>query len=70
MVKRLFEIKVLVEVESSDEIDRLTDIFEKAICPYPLDGHSHPDHCPNRWFIIGTDLDAEEAAVWEELLND
>jgi hypothetical protein len=48
----------------------LTDIFEKAICPYPLDGHSHPDHCPNRWFIIGTDLDAEEAAVWEELLND
>lgn len=68
MTKRLVEIKVLVEVESDDEVGRLTDIFENAICPHPV--NSHPSRCPTRWFIVSADLSESEAADWEDLLND
>ena len=67
-VKRLVEIKVLVEVESAQEVESLTSAFEKAICPHSEE--SHPDQCPTRWFIVSTDLDDEEAAEWEEVLNE
>lgn len=68
MEKRLVEIKVLVEVGDNAEVERLTDIIERAICPHEM--HSHPERCPYRWFIIQTDLDGQEAANWEDLLNE
>ena len=68
MAKRLVQIKVLVEVDTESEVDRLTEIFENVICPHPAD--SHPSKCPTRWFIVSTDLTAAEAAEWEDLLNE
>jgi hypothetical protein len=64
----LVEIKVLVEVDSDDEVERLTTAFEQVICPFPMD--EHPPRCRYRWFIISGDVDVEEAAGWEELLNE
>ena len=65
--KRLVQIKVLVEVESSAEVEQLAETFERAICPHPAEA----DHrCPRRWFIVSSDLDEDEAADWEELLNE
>jgi hypothetical protein len=68
VAKRLWEIKVLVEVESAEEVERLARKIETDICPHPMD--AHPEHCPMRWFIISTRLRRKKAAKWEDLLND
>jgi hypothetical protein len=65
--KRLVMVKVLVEVESSEELEDLTAAFEGAICPHPA-GADH--RCPRRWFIVSSELGEEDAAEWEELLNE
>ena len=67
MPKRLVEIKVLVEVDSNDEVECLSAAFEATICPHP-GGSDH--RCPMRWFIVSSELGEEEAAEWEELLNE
>ena len=67
MPKRLVEIKVLVEVDSNDEVERLSAAFEATICPHP-GGSDH--RCPMRWFIVSSELGEEEAVEWEELLNE
>jgi hypothetical protein len=66
-MKRLVEIKVLVEIESDTEVDQLTDAFEKTICSSPA-GSDH--RCLTRWFIVSTKLDVDAAAEWEDLLNE
>ena len=65
--KKLVQIKVLVEVDSDAEVERLSEAFEAAICPHP-GGSDH--RCPMRWFIVSSELDEDEAANWEELLNE
>jgi hypothetical protein len=63
----LYEIRVHFETERREEVDRLMDAFERAICPLP----AHQDHrCPNRWNIMTTELDAATAAELDELLNE
>jgi hypothetical protein len=66
--KRLWEIKVLVEVESPEEVESLAEKIEANICPHPMD--AHPEHCPTRWFMVSTRLTKKKAAKWEDLLND
>ncbi|MGH9039849.1 MAG: hypothetical protein ACRDZ3_06425 [Acidimicrobiia bacterium] len=65
--KKLVLIKVLVEVESDTEVERLTEAFDATICPHP-GGSDH--RCPSRWFIVSSELGEKEAAEWEELLNE
>jgi hypothetical protein len=64
--KKLVQIKVLVEVDSDAEVERLSAAFEAAVCPHP-GGSDH--RCP-RWFIVSSQLGEEESANWEELLNE
>ena len=68
MGRRLWEIKVLVEVESPEEVERLAEKFETNICPHPMD--AHPEDCPMRWFIVSTKLKRKQAAKWDGLLNE
>lgn len=56
-VKRLVQIRVLVEVDSNAEVERLAEAFEAAICPHP-GGSDH--RCPMRWFIVTSELGEEE----------
>ena len=65
--KKMVQIRVFVEVESPGVVDQLAEAFEAAICPHP-GGADHS--CPRRWFIVSSELDADEAAKWEELLNE
>jgi hypothetical protein len=65
--KKLVQIRVLVEVESHDEVEGLSAAFETAICPHP-GGSDH--RCPRRWFIVSSELSRKKAAKWEELLNE
>ena len=65
--KKLVQIRVLVEVESPGVVDQLAEAFEAAICPHP-GGADH--RCRRRWFIVSSELDEDEAAKWEELLNE
>ena len=66
--KRLFEVKVLVEAESFDELGPLTTLIETSICQHAAG--SHPDKCPTRWFIMTSLLEPEDAAEYEEMLNE
>lgn len=65
--KKLVQIRVLVEVESDDEVAALSAAFETAICSHPA-GSDH--RCPRRWFIVSSELSRKKAAKWEELLNE
>lgn len=64
----LYQIKVLVEAASLEEVEALSEEFESAICSA---NHDDPSvRCARRWFIVIDDLTADEAAEWEELLNE
>lgn len=63
----IFEIRVHFEADRADEVDRLVEKFERAICPHPAD-QAH--RCPNRWNIITIELNASDAAQLDALLNE
>jgi hypothetical protein len=64
---RLFRVNVFIE-GSAGEVEALTEVFEKAICDVD---HNEPNaRCPHRWFIMTEIMEAEEAATWDELLNE
>ncbi|WP_028065633.1 hypothetical protein [Solirubrobacter soli] len=63
----LYEIRVHFETEDAQRVEQLTDEVERLICPHP----PHADHrCPNRWNIMTIELDEEDAAELEGVLND
>lgn len=64
----LYQIKVLVEAASVEEVETLSDEFESVICNADHDDSSV--RCARRWFIVIDDLTADEATEWEELLNE
>ena len=63
----LYEIRVHFEADQPEEVDRLMDAFERAICPHRAD---EEHRCPNRWNIMSIELDAADAAELEDLLNE
>lgn len=65
----LHEIRVLVETDDDVLVDQLIERIEPLICLH--DVAEEPDHrCPNRWFILASQLDDADAAEWEDLLNE
>lgn len=64
----LYRINVLVEASSLRDVEALSEQFESVICDADHDDPSV--RCPRRWFIVIEDLNADEAAEWQELLND
>lgn len=65
---QLFRVNIFIEAASAGEVAALTEAFEAVICNVDHDDPSA--RCPNRWFIMTEDLSPEEAATWEELLNE
>jgi hypothetical protein len=62
----LHEITVHFEAETDEEVERLVEAVERAICPHPPDR----EHlCPNRWNIMRHVVDPERAAKLDDLLN-
>jgi hypothetical protein len=61
-----YEIKTIIEAEDATDAEALRGRINALICPHdPGDGHV----CPRGWFSILTELDDQEAAGWEEMLN-
>ncbi len=64
----LYRVSVFLESTSPEEVEALVESFESAICD--VDHSNSSARCPLRWFIVTSDLSVEEAAEWEELLNE
>jgi hypothetical protein len=65
---RLHRVNVFVEAASAAEVEALTEAFEASICS--VDHSDALARCPHRWFIMTEDLPPEDAAAWEDLLNE
>ena len=68
---KLHRISVYVETEDEDDVtvDRLSDAFQQAICPFPA---TEPHTCPNRWMVISSEVpedELEELGDLDEFLN-
>jgi hypothetical protein len=49
----LYEIRIHFETDQEQDVERLLEAFELAICPHA----AADDHrCPNRWNIMTTEL--------------
>jgi hypothetical protein len=64
---QLHEIRVYFESDDEGLVAALQKKFERSICPHEATSRHR---CPNRWFVIHSLLDADEAARVEDLLND
>jgi hypothetical protein len=65
----MWEVRLLVETDDPEELDRITDAVANIGCPLPVSEH---DQCPTPWWVVSTpleQLDEEEAARWRDVLN-
>jgi hypothetical protein len=63
----LHKITVYFETDDPEDVDNLMRVIERAICPHP----AASDHrCPHRWMTISSELDEDDAAEVEALLNE
>lgn len=74
--RTLVEIRVLVEIDDDDDagdgdyLGQLIGQIERLICPFDPAGGDHPEKCPRRWFVLASTVDPDDAAEWEDLLNE
>ncbi len=61
----IFQIKLLVETDDEDEVERLAEAVGLVVCPQDDPSPSHA--CPVPWFVVTSELEDPES--WRDLLN-
>lgn len=65
----MWEIKLIIETDDLDELERITEGVMRVACPLPDDEIAIDHRCPVPWFVITSDIRPTEAERFRDALN-